>query len=430
MANDVTSFGSDPYRRQPNNQLRVNLYKYLLGRIQEEDQASGAFGYVFNWDDPASGWDSGDPNQSWDKLGFRPVIQTLFYCLESMEGEDLGTLESLDDIVDPWRAPVNMLPFIAASLGYDLEERLDEATQRQVVSGLVQAFKTSGQFIGFKVFYRMAGFKIINVFPLWKVAVEESLNRYSRVRYETTLINQSIGPAGNLAYVGRLSDAPIKPGTLRVTDTNVILRDTAPDPQTGLLVPPVGQLIGPNGETGTVSYSTGQFTVELVNPAAGAVTAGYERIDTEFPYHAARIDIEIVINPGGDLVFPVPLVDNEVVRNILLRAEEARPIHVLLRALTLITELVDTVSPMATDLTGCTTHLQDVRDGSPALFIPGKNNQYFLDHGIGATDVAYLDRITGGVLTRRDYLLEDRAEVLCPMDALIIQSTPGGTVYA
>lgn len=427
MANgDVTSFGSDPFRRRPTNQLRVDLYKFLLGRIQEEDQASGAFGYVFNWDDPTSGWDSGDPNQSWDKLGFRPVIQTLFYVLESMEGEDLGVLESLDDIMDPWRAPVELLPFIAASLGYDLEERLDEATQRQVVSGLVQAFKTSGQFIGFKVFYRMAGFQIIRIFPLWKVDVNEDRDRYSRVRHETTPINESIGPAGNLAYVGRLSDAPLKPGTLRITDTSVVLRDTAPDPQTGLIVPSVAQLIGPNGETGMVDYFTGQFTVELVNPAVGAVTADYERIDSEFPHHAARIDIEIVLNPGGG---PVPLVDNEVVRNILLRAEEARPVHVLLRALTLIAELEDTVSPMASDLTACTTHLQDARDGSPALLIPGQNNQYFLDHGMSATDVAAIDQITAGVLTRRDYLFEERAEVLCPMDALIITSSPGGTVY-
>lgn len=430
MANDVSSSNPDPHRRDPTNHLRVDLYKYLLPRIQEEDQASGSFGFIFNWDDPTSEWDSGDPNQSWDKLGFRPVIQTLYYVLESMQGEDLGVLESLDDLVDPWACPVEFLPYIAASLGYDLEESLDDATKRQVVSGLVQAFKTSGQFVGFRVFYRLAGFRVIRIFPLFKVDVNEAQGRYSREQYETTPINETMGPAGNLAYVGRLSDAPIRPGTLRVTDGVVVLRDLAPDAQAGLLPSTTGQLLGPNGETGVVDYQSGLFTVELVSPAAGALEGSYDRIDAEFPYHAARIDIEILLNPGGDLVIPVPLVDEEVVRNVLLRSEEARPVHVLLRALTLIAQLDDVVSPVATDRAACTTHLQDARDANPDLLLEGRNYNYFLDFGVTAEDVVSLDELVGGVLSRRSYLFEDQTAIACPMDALIITGAPGGPIYA
>ena len=187
---------------------------------------------------------------------------------------------------------------------------------------------------------------------------------------------------------------------------------------------------GPGGESGTVNYSTGVFTLNFVAPTVGVVTADYESIAEEWPYHAARIDIEILLNPGGDLVNPIPLVDADVVRNILSRAEETRPIHVLVRALTLISELEDTVSPGATDEQACITKLKDVRPGSPGLGVDGLDHTYILDFVPDiASDVAFIDRVVGGVLSRRDYLFEEQAPILCPMDALTIEGPPSGPFY-
>ena len=426
----MSNFGT-PANRGPTNGLRVDLYKYLLPRLQEEDQASGAFGFAINWDDPNATWDTGSPSDVWDALGFRPVVQNLFYVLETAEGEELDVIESLDQIVDPFTAPEGMLSLIAASFGYDLEEGISEEKKRVVVSGLIDAYKRAGQFVGFRIFYRMVGVKVINVYPLWKKDINEEDNDYSRVRYSTVDESEELGPGGQTGYAGRFSVAPIRPGSIRITDGAVILRDDPAPISSGLLTGATAPIIGPNGETGTVNYSTGVFTLNFASPTAGAVNATYESISEEWPYHAARIDIEILLNPGGDLVNPVPLVDEEVVRNILARAEETRPIHVLLRALTLISELQDTVSPGATDEVACITKLKDVRPGAPDLGILGVDHTYMLDFVPDiAEDAAFIDQVVGGILTRRDYLFEDRTESICPLDALTIEGPPGGPFYA
>ena len=72
---------------------------------------------------------------------------------------------------------------------------------------------------------------------------------------------------------------------------------------------------------------------------------------------------------------------------------------------------------------------KDVRTENVALGLAGKDINYFLDFGVSATDVAALDEITGGVMTRRTYLFDDLAELVCPLDALIIDGHPGGPVY-
>jgi len=420
------------YQRGPSNRLRIDLYRFLFSRVIEEDQESGAYGHIFHWDDPGDPeWDSGDPNDVWDRLGFSPVVQTLFYVLETMEGEDIGVIEDLSALVDPYTCPVDHLPLLAASFGYDLEESISEGEKRVVVAGIIDAYKVAGRWIGFKVFYRLAGFEVIHVYPLYKKRAHEEDGDYSRVRYSASVVaGESIGPGGQTGYTGRLASTPVRPQSVRITDGATVVRDDPPTTPSGLMRGTTAPLIGPNGETGMVDYSTGVFTLNFPSPTVGAVTTDYERVDEEWPYHAARIDIEILLNPGGDLINPVPLVDAEVARNILSRAEESRPIHVLLRSLALVSELHDD-GPGASDQQACLTKLKDVRDGSLALSVPGRDYTYMLDFVPDlAEDAGTIDEIVGGILARRTHLFEEQGRLACPMDALLIEGPPGGTVYA
>ena len=407
-----------------NNQLRVDLYRRLIPQIREQDQRSGAQGYVIHWNDPDAQWNkANDIRSAWNAVGLAPIIQTLFYVLESLEGEELGILESLDGLIDPFTTPESVLTDIAASFGYHLKEGLDEDTKRVVVQGLFNAYKALGQRVGFDVFYRMVGFEIIKVFPLWKKEVNEDQNRYDRARYTSApVLLEPIGPAGSTTYVTTLSDTPVLPGSFRVTDGIVILKDqpTGYLPE-GFVVGNTAELIGPGGESGTINYATGEVVVNFDGVTAGAVTADYEQITEEFPFRAARFDIEILMNPGG---VPIPLVDSEVLRSILDRLDEVRPIHVLLRALTLAFEIEDTVEGFATDTTACTQKLIDSRDAF-GLF-PGLEHLYMLDQSPSVRqDDLFIEHASGGVQTT-DVLVEDRLDgFVCPgTDVLEIDAGP------
>lgn len=413
----------DDRRGGANNQLRVDLYRQLIPQIQTQDQKSGAQGYVIHWNDPDAQWNKADDIRSaWNAVGLSPVIQSLFWVLETLEGEELAVLESMDGLIDPFATPVELLGDISASFGYRLKEDLDEDTKRMVVQGLFHAYKALGQRIGFDVFYRMVGFQIIRVFPLWKKDVFEANNAYNRVRFVTTTIGpEAIGPAGSIAYRTNLSDSPIQPGTLRITDGTDVLKDQpAGFLQDGLAVGVEGTIIGPNGtEFGTINYQSGELEVTFDAVTLGAVTAIYEQITEEFPLHAARFDIEILMNPGG---VPIPLVDGEVLRSILDRLDEVRPIHVLLRALTLAFEFEDTVDSFASDQTACTQKLQDSRD--PFAGLPGREFLYFLDASPNVRqDDLLIDHASGGTQTK-DVILEDRLDgFTCPgVDTLDIDA--------
>jgi hypothetical protein len=420
---------------EPSNNLPIDLYRRLLPRIQEEDQAAGAHGYVLRYDDPDSVYDSGDPLTGiYDAIGLSPVIQELFYVLETQEGEDVMALESIAALVDPLRCPEEMLHKIAASFGYQLQqdlgasEGISDIQKRTALLGLIDAFRARGTFVGFKVFYRLIGFEVINVYELWKANINEADEDYSRVRYQTVpAAGIFIGPAGVSSFAGTIPETPIKPGTLRITaDTGggpFVLRDDPIDDTTG-------SIIGPNGETGTVNYATGVFTMLLAAPSIATVEASLEKVTKEWPYHAARIDLEILMSPGGK---PIPLLDAESMSGILRRMEETRPIHVLLRALTLVFELRDTFgedgASGATDKTGCTSRLEDVRTGQPFPGTPGRNFQYIADQGADAGDEMTVERLDlGGARTELEATFDEQAQIVCPLDSLII-NTGGPDAY-
>jgi hypothetical protein len=254
----------------------------------------------------------------------------------------------------------------------------------------------------------MLGFDV-NVLPLFKKDVNEDNNEYSREQFETTaLTGIPIGPLGTQFFTGTLADSPIKPGTFRVTDTSVTLRDDGE-----------GNLIGPGAESGTIDYLTGDFTINFAAPAVGAVTADFERVDNEFPFHAARIDLEVLLSPGG---IPIPVVDAESVDGILCRLEEVRPIHVLLRVLSLVAEIRDEVSPTATDAADCVTCRSDKRDGVPSLGSTGLDHTYVLDQSVKGEDEMLIERIVGGSTVEAIQVFDDEFMGVCPLDVLIINA--------
>jgi hypothetical protein len=407
---------TDP-NREPRNANRLDLYRRLLPSIQEQDQASGAHGFSFHWDDPDSAWDDfASIEAAWDHIGLSPIYQELFYTLENRIGDDLAALESLDALTDPLRCPEEMLHRIAASFGYALERRLDEATKRAALIGLIDAFKARGTFGGFKVFYRLIGFEIINIYPLWKKAIHEEDGRYSRVRYITTPVTNPVGPAGVSTFTGRLPDTPVKPHSLRFTDTGVggvIVRDEE------------GSLIGPGGESGSIDYTTGDYTLNLTAPAIGAVQASYLKVTDEYPYHAARLDLEINISPGG---VPIPLFDTAVLTSLFVRMEETRPIHVLLRTLSIVSELQDTFGADgisgATDRAACVSARLDHRDGVPFPGPTGRDYLYILDMGTKAEDDLRVDHASSGTATVESNT-DEILPIACPLDTLVIHRDDG-----
>jgi len=412
----------------PGNSLRVDLYRALLPEIQEQDQAAEHVGIGLHWNDPGAVWNGGGVRDVWNAIGLAPVYQTLFYVLETMQGEELDVLESLDALVDPFECPEAVLGDIAASFGYRLKEDLPEEMKRIVVQGLMHAYKRLGQFNGFKCFFRMVGFRVIRIFPLWKKDIQEERSDYSRARHDTTPVPaESVGLAGTQAFATSLSGTPIKPGTVRISDGGVVIVKDQPTewPSEGLTLEATGVLISAAGEVGTINYLTGAITLDLGAPAAGAVTASYEQIDEEWPYHAARLDIEILMNPGGA---PIPVTDDEVFKDILTRLDEVRPIHVLLRAITLAFDLVETLTPAATDATACAQILKDQRDGYPPDFIPGLDHSYMLDQAPFPEDggLSIEELYTVGDDVHHQYL-EDRTGFTCPLRDVLIVDTGGGS---
>lgn len=426
----------------PGNNLRIDMYRALYPEIQEQDQASEHIGNALHWNDPDAVWNSGGVLNVWNAIGLAPVYQTMFYVLETLQGEEIDVLESLDNLVDPLECPTSLLADIAASFGYRLKEDLSEEMKRTVVQGLLHAYKTLGQFNGFKCFYRMVGFKVLRIFPLWKKDIQEERSDYSRARYDTTPVAaEPVGLAGTQSFATNLSGTPIKPGTVRIADGGtVVVRDEPTEYQPeGLGLEPTGVLISAAGEVGTINYLTGAITLNLGAPAVGAVTADYEQIDEEWPYHAARLDIEILMNPGG---VPIPVTDEEVFKDILTRMDEVRPIHVLLRAITLAFDVSDTVFPTATDFTACAQTLKDVRDGfpgghqtsaAPAVpfihgFDPGLDQTYLLDQAPYPEDSGLLIEelhTVGADLHRVE--LEDQQGFTCPLNDVLIVDTGGAS---
>jgi len=384
-------------RRTP----RPDLYNLLPREIIEQDQQSGHMTYLDFWDDPeesgVSLWD--EAGAIWDRTGYKPVLESLFWVMENESKEDLIELENLEDLRDPDRCPVEFLPIWARSLGHALEEGLSEKAQRETLQAIVPLNKIRGKPISYVIFYRMLGYRI-SAWPLWKKAVHEAQDRYARTRFDS--VSAVSGETLTTIPVGTLASPPVRPTSLRITDGVETFRDDGK-----------GGLIGNQGGTGSIIYATGAYRVNFATPPAGAVSADYDHVDDEYPYHAARIDLDVFLVPiGGG---PPAVVDATFVKNILDRLDEVNPIHVLVRAFSFIYEDSDTVSDFARDGAGCGPEMvEDFWDGGQDFYVG--------DLGIEGED-GYLQ------ISRSDgfeeIVLDDLAPLVCPAsDTMTITSTP------
>jgi phage tail-like protein len=321
--------------------LRVDFYKLLLPELKAEDQRTGSSAFLDVWDDPQAEiaeWDATDPFIAvWDRVGLKPVIQRIFWCLETEHGKLLDEIDSMEDLQDPDKCPEKYLGYIASSLGYDLDDALTVKEKRETIKGILIAYKEHGTPISWQVFYRMLGFRIL-FYPLWKKEYAEDQDRYSRDRFVTTT---PFGPLVITAYTPTLPQAPLRPSAILITDGTETFRDDGK-----------GRLIGNLGGYGTVNYLTGAIDVHFKPPGpVGPITLTGETVNEEYPYHAARVDMDFFLVPikGG----PAPAVTPEFITKILTYLEEVRPIHVLIRTFNLILTVDDELTNFVTDSLCC-----------------------------------------------------------------------------
>lgn len=361
MADPIpSSSGSIPV--QPNNGLPVDLYKWLLPQIQTEDQQNGARGPLDAWDYPDAtpgGWALWNDGTVWNRMGLRPIIQRMFWAIEKLETDDLNVLTTIADLKDPDKTPAQFLPVMAKHFGFDLPDNLTEAQQRAVVRGLFEIFRARGKTLSFEVVFRLLDMNV-TPYPLWKNSVLDAdvYSDYSRVRYiSTPVTGEVVGPAGFTNYADVVAQPALKPGTVQFTDTSETWRDVE-----------FGVLLGSLGSTGTINYATGAFTLQkaaLLPPAPGQITVSYEYVDEEFPYHAARLDLEVTLVPASaeaankqncnslpDTNANVPVTPS-FLQKVNSAIEEVRPVHVLVRALALVAELDEELCNVASDVQEC-----------------------------------------------------------------------------
>lgn len=386
------------------NNLPVDLYKLLLPDIKEEDQKTGTMAYLDFWDTPEAEiteWDQEVPFVAvWDRIGLKPVLQRLFWCLETQEGRMLEELRAMEDLIDPDTCPARFLPYMAASLGFDLPDSMSEAERRVTIKGLVAAYKQRGTPISWKVFFRMVGYRVM-FYPLWKKAYAEDQDRYSQERYAATT---PFGPLVITAFTPSLPQAPLKPTSILITDGTETFRDDGK-----------GGLVGGLGGTGTVNYLTGAINVNFYPPGpVGPISLTAETVDDEYPYHAARVDLDFFLVPLSGA--PPPDVDDEFVKNVLRHLDEVRPIHVILRTFNLVMPIEELLEDFASDGGCCGPSLGVDHWTSKEMFYVG-------DVGPVGKD--------GGMLIERDdgskqQCMEDVTPFVNPLsgDPLVITSSP------
>jgi len=405
------TYGSNPINVDLGGQDRVKLYELLLPQIIEEDQKTGHLVYMDYWDgahgSAISPWDDiGDPDAIWDRTGYKPVYKSLFWVLEEESGVELRELGGLKDLRDPNTCPAAYLPVMSESLGHTLGEGLDEQEQREVVKSIIHLNKIRGQEISWYVFYRILGYKIV-AWPLWKKEVHEAQDRYSKVRYANpTARSETVWDPGIPLGPNPFAYTPVRPHSVIMADAVETFRDDGK-----------GNLLGSAGGYGTVDYLSGKWTITFGSGAiAGALTAAYDQITDEYPYHAARVDLDFYIVPIAGP--PAPVVDPTFVNNMLSRLEEVRPIHVLLRHFSLIYEVDDEVVNFATDGIFCGANMGEDIIGNEINFYAG-------DAGPEAgNDILEINKL-GIVPEEKEVLMEDVTTFTHPaLDVLTIASTP------
>lgn len=391
------------------NNLRVELYKLLFPKIIEEDHKGGVESYINFWDDPLIKWDDG---ALWDELGVVPVIKNMFFAIEQEESRDLEFVDKLTDLIDADKCPEDFLDVMARSLGYPLEEGLEEAEKREVVKSIVHLHKSRGREVSWEVFYRMMGWEI-QAIPLWKKKIFEDNDDYHTERYRTEEVeNEQIGVAGSQYYDGFLTQAPVKPGSVRIKVDGKVFRDDGNRFGTNY-----GTLIAGDDSTGTVNYATGEYHIELENVSSTDVFVDYHRVTEEFPYKAARVDLEfyIFLDDSKD----THTFTQATINRLLERVEEVRPIHVLLRLIILVLDAPEEVNDFATDGIVCGPRMgKDVRQAEYRF--------YAADSGLDSKDSTFeINKLNLSGADDKIRILSERVGICPTADKLTIEFDNG-----
>jgi hypothetical protein len=390
------------------NHLRVDLYSKLLPAIIKEDMAHGVESITNFWDDPDFVWDEG---KMWDELGILPVIKNLFYCIEQEEVADLREIDHLRDLVDPNLAPDKFLDYLALTLGHPLEEGLTTEAKREVIRSVIALNKVRGRDLSWPVFFRLLGFQVVST-PLWKKNVHEENDDYSRTQYKTEqIIGEVLGTPGLTNYSGSVGDAPIQPGSFRLHVNGLTFRDNGDKLSSGY-----GTLISPDGSTGRINYATGRYQVNLAAVAATNLEADYKHITEEFPYHAARVDLELTFFLNEEPSTATESITEEFLHRVLARLELVRPIHVLVRLLIVVLDAPEVIDGFCTDTIFCgPTMGKDVRSDEYRF--------YAADLASGPGDAGMLIERTD--TTNVDFLEDDLVNWCQVPDTLTIEFSNG-----
>lgn len=386
------------------NNLRAELYKRLIPKIIEEDLDNPIQGPVNFWNDPNFTWNSG---ATWNELGMMPVIKNLFYVIETEETKRLEEIEGLLSLIDPDTCPEEFLDYMAGSFGHPLEDA-DVETKREIIKSIFELYTNKGTPVSWEVFYRMIGFKAIP-YPLWKKDLNEADNNYRRTQYETEEVSEVIGSSGLTDYAGQLSNTPIKPGTIRIRSGTVVFRDNDDRYSSNY-----GDLISKDGGTGSINYANGKYNLAFPATTTDNVTAYYEHITSDFPYRAARIDLEVffLLDEGGEFGF-----DSDKLQKILERLEMIRPIHVLVRLVFIVLDVPDEVEDFCTDNKIC----------GPSKAMEERNfetNMILGDCAPGVED-SFVVTETGATTSITQVIDDPCVFELNPIDALKIEFTDG-----
>lgn len=387
------------------NNLRADLYTKLLPAILEEDLGTGVNSFIHFWGDPMR-W--GD-DALWGELGLLPVLKNLFYAIEKEETADLVEIDGITDLVDPDRCPIQFLDAMARSLGHPMEDNLTEAGRREAIKSIINLYKSRGRRISWQVFYRMLGFTV-NTIPLWKKDIYEEDEQYSTIRYVTSdVLGEILGTPGLTDYSGLLASPPIRPGSLRIQVDGKVFRDDG-----NRLSQNFGQLVTNDGSTGSINYATGRYQISLSSAATTNVVAEYATITNEFPYHAARVDLEVLFYLDDPLIGPL---DTHFLERVLQRLEIVRPVHVVVRLVIFVLDIPETLDDFVTDGLRCGPSLgKDVRDTEYRM--------YAADLVCSGEDNGLLVETTGAT-TEKDLKADDLFIVATNPDLLKIEYSDG-----
>ena len=205
-------------------------------------------------------------------------------------------------------------------------------------------------------------------------------------------------------FVNAMTQAPLRPFKLTVTDGTEVMRDNGK-----------GNLVGSLGGYGTVNYLSGALRLFFAPPGpAGPITASGETVVEEYPYHAARVDFDFFLMPlsGGAPPAVTPAFVNKVLRYL----EEVRPIHVILRTFNLVLPIEEELDDIVTDEACC----------GPSVAIDhwtAHEDLYLGDLGPHPQDTYLL--IESGV-TAKEVVVDDLTPFIHPWagDPLVIASIP------